>query len=127
MPAEGDDGDVIFLAELMSYGGDFRSRQLANLRSTIEAKEFSGAGAGLDDAVGEQGQSSPGGQGEGGLTIGDAGKDAKWKAGFDGNFRAVEVGSQMAGIGEDDLAVWSEYQAETGYEAGVFSAEQHVV
>jgi hypothetical protein len=58
---EGEDGDVVFLSEVLGAAGDFLGVEEGELGKAVEAVEFAGGGAGFGDAVGEEDEGLAGG------------------------------------------------------------------
>jgi hypothetical protein len=59
---EGEDGDVVFLSEVLGAAGDFLGVEEGELGKAVEAVEFAGGGAGFGDAVGEEDEGLAGGE-----------------------------------------------------------------
>src|ERR1035438_1336687 len=53
-PVQGDDGDVVLLAELFGCGGDGGGALAADGQGAVKAVEFAVLGAGFDDAIGDR-------------------------------------------------------------------------
>jgi hypothetical protein len=66
---EGEDSDVIFLAEVLRGAGDLFCGLAADGAGAIETVEFALGVAGFDDAVGEEGEGVAGSELESGLGI----------------------------------------------------------
>jgi hypothetical protein len=52
--ADGQDGDVVFLAEFFGGVGDVEGGLVAEVVDAVEAEEFAGGVTGFDDSVGEE-------------------------------------------------------------------------
>lgn len=52
---EGEDGDIVFLAELLGGAGDGFSGLGSQVASAVEAEELAGSVAGFNHAIGKQG------------------------------------------------------------------------
>ncbi len=105
LAADGEDGDVVLLAE--GFGGisQVEGRLLAQVADAIEAEKLAGGLARLDHSVGEQENAVAGMEIEAGLFIADLGQHAQRKSAGQGDLLAVEIGRQMAGVGDDHLAI----------------------
>jgi hypothetical protein len=112
--ADGEDGDVIFLAKLFGGVGDEEGGLVAEVADAVEAEHFTVGFAGLGDAVGHHEEAVAGVEVEASLLISDVGDDAERQAAGEGNFLTVEVWGWVAGTGDGELAV----RGEKGYFAG---------
>ena len=79
LAADGEDGDVVLLAEGLGGLGQKECGLLAQVADAIEAEKLAGGLPGLDDTVGEQENAIAGMEVEAGLFIHHLGEDAERK------------------------------------------------
>ena len=113
---EGEDGDVVFLAEFLGGFGDLLGGLVADLAGSFESVEFALGVAGFEDAVGEEGEFVAGVELERFFGVFGGFGDAEGQAGFEGDFFAVAVGREVAGICNRESAIWGDVGAEAGDE-----------
>ncbi len=124
LPDELQHGDVVILAEGFSslrdrFGGMVRDRCGAH-----EAKEFAVGTLGLDNAVGDESKQTPRPEVEDGFRIRACGNQPQRKAAIAGQLPSVELGSDVAGIGQRQRAIDIGAQGETGRESAAASVRR---
>ena len=82
---DGEDGDVVFLAEALGGVGDVGGGEAGEVGEAVEAEEFAFGGAGFDDAVGEEDEGLAGREGGGGRGVDLVGGEAEGRGGVGGS------------------------------------------
>jgi len=93
----------------------------------VEAEEFALRVLGLDNSVGVEGEAAAGGEIEAGDGVAGVGLDAEGQCAGELDFIAVEVGREMAGVGDGDKAVGGDAGDESGGEAAAAAADEALV
>src|ERR1019366_816584 len=115
---EGDDGDVVILAEALRGLGDVVGGFMADLLRTLEAEEFTLRVSGLDDTVGEKYEAIALVELEADLLVDDVGDDSKRQARRQFHLAAIAVGAQVAGVRNRHHAAGIDAGTEASGEAG---------
>ena len=124
---EGENHDIVLLPELLSGGSDLLGGLRADLARSIETEEFAGRGLGFDDAIGEEGEGVARSEVQGSFSVDRVGREAEGQAGFERDFIAVEVGSEMAGVGKSEGTVLGDPHTEAGDEATLLCADELLI
>lgn len=117
---KGEDGDVVFLAKGAGGFGDLLGGGVGSEQGVqaVETKEFVGGVLRFEHAIGEQGKGFVGSENDSCLFVFDTWYEAEGQgAGERGDLFSVDVGRKMAGVGGEDLSIWSDAQDEAGDEA----------
>src|SRR5271168_4472924 len=121
---DGEDGDVVVLTE-----GDGGFAGLPGvgpggeeLLEAIEAEDFSGGAAGFEQAVGVEGETVSDFELDGGLVVAGGGDESEGEFGRKMELVLVEVGREVASVGEGAEAVGVEPEDEAGDEAVLHAA-----
>ena len=77
---DGEDGDVVFLAEFAGGVGDVEGGLVAEVMDAIEAEQLAGGLAGFDHAVGHEQDPVAGVQVEADFVVADVGQNAQRQA-----------------------------------------------
>src|SRR5579864_8518302 len=117
--ANRDNGDVVVLTPSARGLHDFVRRAGADVAGPIKSEGFAPGVHGFDDAIGDESDDGLWSEANGGFGVLGFAKDSKREAGFEIEFRSVEIGLQVAGIGEGGNAAWLEPRADTGDEAAI--------
>ena len=118
---EGEDGDVIFLAEGLGGGSDLIGGLHADRARPVEAEKLSVV-LSFYDTVGEERELIVVGEVNGRFDVRGIRRNAQGQAGFKLDLLAVQVRREMSGIRQGEGALGGEL----GTEAGGESAEAHV-
>jgi hypothetical protein len=96
--SDGEDGDVVVLAEGLGGGGYVGGGLRADGGGAVEAEERAGGRCGFDDSVGHESDAVAWCEIDGGLGVCGVSGDAKGKAGVKREFCAVET-PETKGLG----------------------------
>ena len=124
---DGDHGDVVGLSELLRGANDVCGGLRGQAAGALEAEEFAFLVLGFDYTVGVEGQAAAVGQMEAGCFVIADGNHAKGKRAGEFDLLAVEVGGEVAGIGDGDPAIGGDMGHEGGGESAVAAANEAVV
>ena len=122
-----EDGDVVFLTEVLRTQGYFLSRLNGNGRGALESKQFSVGVARFYDSVRKHSDCISRIEiGFGFAIVGQRGQ-AQRQGCFTGQLRAFSLGRQMPGVGQGQAAVGKQIGAQAGGEAAQLAIAQHQV
>jgi len=116
--ADGEDCDVVLLAEFFGGVGDEEGGLIAEIADAVEAEKLAVGFASFGDAVRHHEETVAGVQVEADFFIFDTGNYAQGQAAGKLDFLAVEVGWRVARAGDDHFAVGVEVGDLAGGEAG---------
>src|SRR6185437_13538431 len=122
---QSEHGDVVFLAELLGGFGDGVGGLGAYLSSAVEAEELALSALCFHHPVREEGQPVLGREPKRGFAVDHVGGNAERQAGIEGEFFAVPVRREVAGVGHCDLPIGSGIDAQTGGEAAHVALSEH--
>src|ERR1700761_1325484 len=107
-PCDGDDGNVVFLAEVLCGFDDRGGGLCGDIARTFEAEQFAVGPLSLDHSIGVEDQAAADVETHIDLFIHGVRGHAKRKGTGELHFPAVEIRRQMAGVAQGDVAVGRE-------------------